>query len=249
MAVLVLLLLLSPVLVTDAKRFRLPSDPRAYLTQEVHWFNQKLDHFSPKDHRQFKQRYYEFLDYYDISNGPIFLKICGESACPGIINDYTTVDQLLELESISVLCVVEESLNAKYNRSNVDSPWFTFGISYAGALSAWFRLKFPHLTCGSLASSAVVLAIYNFSEFDQQVGDSAGPGCKAALQEITKLVDQQLLLDGVALKSKFGASMVKNDVDFLYLLADAAAIAFQYGNPDVLCSPLLEAKKLNENLV
>ncbi|KAG0460701.1 hypothetical protein HPP92_020998 [Vanilla planifolia] len=284
MAALVLLLLLSPVLVTDAKRFRLPSDPRAYLTQEVHWFNQKLDHFSPKDHRQFKQRYYEFLDYYDISNGPIFLKICGESACPGIINDYTTVlakkfgaalvslehryygksypfkrttaDNLSYLSSKQALFDLavfrqyyQESLNAKYNRSNVDSPWFTFGISYAGALSAWFRLKFPHLTCGSLASSAVVLAIYNFSEFDQQVGDSAGPGCKAALQEITKLVDQQLLLDGVALKSKFGASMVKNDVDFLYLLADAAAIAFQYGNPDVLCSPLLEAKKLNENLV
>ncbi|KAG0460727.1 hypothetical protein HPP92_021024 [Vanilla planifolia] len=50
----------------------------------------------------------------------------------------------------------------KIQPSNVDSPWFTF-------------------------CSAVVLAIYNFSEFDQQVGDSAGPGCKAALQEITKL--------------------------------------------------------------
>lgn len=43
------------------------------------------------------------------------------------------------------------------------------GVSYPGALSAWFRLKFPHLTCGSLASSAVVLAVYNFTEFDQQV--------------------------------------------------------------------------------
>ena len=40
---------------------------------------------------------------------------------------------------------------------------------YSGAPSAWFRLKFPHLTCGSLASSAVVLAVYNYTEFDQQV--------------------------------------------------------------------------------
>jgi hypothetical protein len=66
-----------------------------------------------------------------------------------------------------------------------------------------------------------------------------------------------------------------NDGDFVYLLADAAAIAvcsvsifltllsirqgscvenlyhlqFQYGNPDVLCSPLVEAKKNGTDLV
>lgn len=51
----------------------------------------------------------------------------------------------------------------------MENPWFVFGVSYPGALSAWFRLKFPHLTCGSLASSAVVLAVYDFTEFDQQV--------------------------------------------------------------------------------
>lgn len=60
-------------------------------------------------------------------------------------------------------------MNLKHNRANVENPWFFFGVSYPGALSAWFRLKFPHLTCGSLASSAVVLAVYNYTEFDQQV--------------------------------------------------------------------------------
>ena len=63
----------------------------------------------------------------------------------------------------------QEYLNRKLNRSNVENPWFVFGGSYAGALSAWFRLKFPHLTCGSLASSGVVLAVYNFTDFDLQV--------------------------------------------------------------------------------
>lgn len=65
----------------------------------------------------------------------------------------------------------QESLNSKSNRENVENPWFVFGVSYPGALSAWFRLKFPHLTCGSLASSAVVLAVYNYTEFDKQVKD------------------------------------------------------------------------------
>lgn len=58
----------------------------------------------------------------------------------------------------------------KHERLNADNPWFTFGISYSGALSAWFRLKFPHLTCGSLASSAVVEAVQDFTDFDRQVG-------------------------------------------------------------------------------
>ncbi len=47
-----------------------------------------------------------------------------------------------------------------------NNPWITFGGSYPGALSAWFRIKYPHLTIGSIASSAVVQAIDNFSDFD-----------------------------------------------------------------------------------
>jgi hypothetical protein len=73
-------------------------------------------------------------------------------------------------------CCVKEKLNAKYNRTGADNPWFVFGGSYAGALSAWFRLKFPHLTCGSLASSGVVLAVYNFTDFDKQVSKGAHAG-------------------------------------------------------------------------
>ncbi|KAI8016174.1 putative serine protease EDA2 [Camellia lanceoleosa] len=42
---------------------------------------------------------------------------------------------------------------------------------------------------------------------------------------------------------------LKIDADFLYFLADAALIAFQYGNPDTLCSPLVEAKTNGQDLV
>ncbi|KAJ0040435.1 hypothetical protein Pint_28413 [Pistacia integerrima] len=236
-----------------------------YLTTEELWFNQTLDHFSPYDHRQFEQRYYEFLDYFrPAENGPIFLKICGESACNGITNDYISCGILKGLVKVvsSILfgtkskvlakkfgaAVVslehryygksspfkslstenlrylsskqalfdlavfrqhyQESLNLKHNRESTENPWFVFGVSYSGALSAWFRLKFPHLTCGSLASSAVVLAVYNFTEFDQQIGESAGAECKAALQETTKLVEQRLASNGKALKKLFNAGEV-----------------------------------------
>ncbi|KAG9129902.1 hypothetical protein Leryth_007005 [Lithospermum erythrorhizon] len=262
----------------------LDSDNSKYLSTNELWFNQILDHFSPYDHRQFPQRYYEYLDHFRMPNGPIFLKICGESACTGISNDYLGVlakkfgaaivsvehryygksspfkslstPNLKYLSSKQALFDLanfrqyyQESLNEKLNRSDVDNPWFVFGVSYSGALSAWFRLKFPHLSCGSLASSGVVLSVFNFVDFDKQVGESAGPECKAALQEITQLVDQKLASNGKELKQLFGASELKVDGDFLYFLADAAVIAIQYGNPDSLCVPLIEAKKAGDDLV
>ncbi|ERN16345.1 probable serine protease EDA2 isoform X2 [Amborella trichopoda] len=255
-----------------------------YLTDEEHWFNQTIDHFSPTDHRVFEQRYYEYLDYFRVPDGPIFLMICGESTCNGIVNDYSavlakkfgaalislehryygksspfnvlTTENLRFLSSKQALFDLavfrqyyQDSLNVKWNRSNIENPWFVFGVSYSGALSAWFRLKFPHLTCGSLASSGVVLSIFNFTEFDKQVGVSAGPDCKGALQEITRLVEQRLLDNEIAVKSLFGAEKLERNDDFLYLLADAAVTAFQYGNPDQLCVPLVDAKKSGKDLV
>ncbi|XP_021274057.1 probable serine protease EDA2 [Herrania umbratica] len=255
-----------------------------YLTTKELWFDQTLDHFSPYDHRQFKQRYYEFLDCFQVPDGPIFLKLCGESSCNGIANDYISIlakkfgaavvslehryygkstpfkshttenlRYLSSKQSLFDLAIFrqwyQESLNLKLNKTDAENPWFVFGISYSGALSAWFRLKFPHLTCGSLASSAVVLAVYNFTDFDKQIGESAGPECKAALQETTQLVDQRLPSNGKELKTLFGAAELEIDGDFLYFLADAAVIAFQYGNPDKLCTPLVEAKKVGEDLV
>jgi hypothetical protein len=44
--------------------------------------------------------------------------------------------------------------NEMYGIKN--NPWIVVGGSYPGALSAWFRYKYPHLVIASIASSAVI---------------------------------------------------------------------------------------------
>lgn len=75
---------------------------------------------------------------------------------------------------------------------NSNTPWITVGGSYAGAMSAWFRAKYPHLTVGAIGSSGVVLAVEDFKDFDEQIYQSAlksGPECVAALQDVNKYVE------------------------------------------------------------
>ncbi|KAE8037534.1 hypothetical protein FH972_010116 [Carpinus fangiana] len=48
-------------------------------------------------------------------------------------------------------------LHVKKNLSAENSPVIVIGGSYGGMLAAWFRLKYPHIVLGSLASSAPIL--------------------------------------------------------------------------------------------
>ncbi|XP_031104382.1 lysosomal Pro-X carboxypeptidase-like [Ipomoea triloba] len=51
----------------------------------------------------------------------------------------------------------EVLLYIKKEYSAQDCPVIVFGGSYGGMLASWFRLKYPHVSLGALASSAPVL--------------------------------------------------------------------------------------------
>lgn len=70
-------------------------------------------------------------------------------------------------------------------------------------MSAWFRLKYPHLVVGALSSSGVINAIQEFYQFDEQVRESVGEACATRLQDITKALELAYKQNATQLKQIF----------------------------------------------
>ncbi|TYI72040.1 hypothetical protein E1A91_D07G031500v1 [Gossypium mustelinum] len=66
-----------------------------------------------------------------------------------------TLGYLNSQQALADFAVLITSL--KQNLSSEASPVVVFGGSYGGMLAAWFRLKYPHIAIGALASSAPIL--------------------------------------------------------------------------------------------
>lgn len=119
--------------------------------------------------------------------------------------------------------------------------WIAIGGSYSGTLAAYYRLQYPQNVIGALASSAPVEAKAAFDDYDRHVTSVTGPQCAEAIRGVVAQVEASFADPEslAAMKRKFGGEAIKNRVDFIYTLADMAAIAVQYGKKDEFCSALL----------
>ncbi|XP_023311117.1 putative serine protease F56F10.1 [Anoplophora glabripennis] len=64
-------------------------------------------------------------------------------------------------QALQDAAVFINGINQKYNLDK-DAMWIAFGGSYAGALVAWLRLKYPHLVQGAVSASGPIHAQLDF---------------------------------------------------------------------------------------
>ncbi|KAI7800555.1 thymus-specific serine protease [Triplophysa rosa] len=167
----------------------------------------------------------------------------GESINP----DGLETEQLKDLSSqqaLADLAVFHRYISQRFGLS-YKNIWISFGGSYAGALSAWLRGKFPHLIYGAVASSAPVHAQLDFSSYNKVVGRSlmkkAVGGSKKCLTEVREAfaaVEAALLMGNeIQLAKDFGCCETpiepQDKTELMQSLADIFMGTVQYNEEGV----------------
>lgn len=121
------------------------------------------------------------------------------------------------------------------------------GGSYPGALSAWFRARYPTIAMASWSSSGVVQPVVDFWHFDEQVYISSvksGEFCPTMIKQSVDWVTEQGRLRDLGLENAIDpflsgtVSEGMNTGDFMFYYADIFVESVQYGNRTTLCNSL-----------
>ncbi|XP_062843300.1 thymus-specific serine protease [Trichomycterus rosablanca] len=122
----------------------------------------------------------------------------GSSTVPGGL-EVINLQHLSSQQALADLAAFHGYIGQKYGLTD-KNIWISFGGSYAGALSAWFRGKFPHLVYGALASSAPIQATLDFSAYNKVVGcslsdESVGGSkkCESSVRKAFAVLETALL--------------------------------------------------------
>ncbi|KAL4475089.1 hypothetical protein ABPG74_001785 [Tetrahymena malaccensis] len=150
---------------------------------------------------------------------------------------YLSVDQALE----DLAQIIANFKTLKLHGLSENVPFITIGGSYPGAVSAWFRSKYPHLVVGALAASAVILPIEDFQQYDYQIYLStlrSGQWCPQNIQAFNQQLEQILVNDreqAEKIIQQFNATNLRQD-EFLSFFGDLYSGLVQYGRRSLLCS-------------
>ncbi|CAI2368674.1 unnamed protein product [Moneuplotes crassus] len=179
-------------------------------------------------------------------------------------NDVADLGYLTAKHALADLAVFLSTLNNELIKTHGGEKRkiVVVGGSYPGALSAWFRAKYPHIAEASWASSAVVQAVEDMTMFDYQIYNStmrSSETCTKVIQDFTEYYDslvesgdESTLND---IKSYFDATDLDNAL-FARTLVHFYVGKVQYGKRTQLCEfleniadlPILERfKKVADN--
>ena len=104
------------------------------------------------------------------------------------------------------------------------TPWIAYGGSYAGGFVSFLRKLYPESTWGSISSSGVTEAIYDFWEYYSPIIEYGPPACVATQQKLIDVIDNILMKNESSsresLKAAFGMQDLTYDVDFANVISD-----------------------------
>lgn len=132
---------------------------------------------------------------------------------------------------------------------NMDNParqTVVIGGSYPGALSAWFRSRYPALAVASWSSSGVVQPIVDYWQYDEQIYLStkkSGDWCPAMLKESNEWLTGQAALRLNGMPNAIDPELTPEEAgmrtdDFMSFWADMPAGDVQYGDRTGLCDQI-----------
>ena len=105
---------------------------------------------------------------------------------------FATTDQTLEDVVDFAQNIVFQGHETE-NLTAISVPWVTYGGSYSGAFVAFLRTLYPGVFWGSISSSGVTEAIYDYWEYYEPIRQYGPQPCIEYTQNLTNVVDNILL--------------------------------------------------------
>jgi hypothetical protein len=120
----------------------------------------------------------------------VFDVLCCAVLCCAVPCRAGSLEYLSSQQALADLARLLAHIKTSYNTES--SQVITVGGSYSGNLAAWFSVKYPAMTDGSVASSGPILAETNFTQYMDVVADSLeffeGIDCVTSLQTAAEAV-------------------------------------------------------------
>jgi pimeloyl-ACP methyl ester carboxylesterase len=260
----VLFALATAILFQSSMAYHIKPDPNVNLAKKTDFFESRVDHFDALNEKTYRQMYWVEDSFAVNKQSPVFFFLGGEAPLGffdfqevsalewakqnkayyialehryyGVSNpvpDLSTHNMryLSSEQALADAAVFVETMQKTYT-----GPWVVFGCSYSGSLSAWFRLKYPHLVIGSVAPSGPVIPQANFTQFFNNFQHVAGRDC---VQSTTAAVNQINTLYGTAegrvkLTNDFNSCKpleAKDEFMFKWTITEFLATTAQWQNP------------------
>ncbi|KAK5134272.1 hypothetical protein LTR08_006816 [Meristemomyces frigidus] len=149
----------------------------------------------------------------------------------------------LSTESLRFLTTEQAMADEAYFAQNVVFPglehvdltskttaWIGYGGSYAGAFNAFLRVQYSDIFWGTISSSGVTKAIYDYWEYYEPIATYGPPDCISAQKRLINVVDVLLLKNDThtvnKLKTVFGLQNITYNDDFANILSTDAGLGY-----------------------